>query len=186
MSNMSFKASILFLLIILLIPSVAALNAVPAYTSTCIDSSILEKVANITDRQDGTKILDSVQNVTCPYGCDQDRDICWKWPANALSGEYFILFEMIALITMFFAIWRTEATPNDVKVFDVFAPLIAMILFSLLALQGNNVIDLTTGEGIPMVMIVWLDYGLALLMLLFFFFNIFKFARSVTDEGSKL
>ena len=186
MSRMSFKASILFLLIILLIPSAAALNAVPAYTTTCLDSSILEKVANITDRQDGSKILDSVQNITCPYGCDQDRDICWKWPANALSGEYFILFEIIALITMFFAIWRTEITDKEVKVFDVFAPLIAMILFYLLALQGNNVIDLTTGEGIPMIMVVWFDFGLAGLMLAFFFFNVFKFARSVIDEGSKL
>ncbi len=186
MLSMNPKISVMVLFILLLIPVTSALDAVPAYSTTCINSSHIQKIANITDRQDGSKILDSSQDVACPYGCDQDRDICHKWPANALSGEYFIIFQIIALLLMFIVLWRIDLTSDEVKVFDVAVTVISMVLFTLLALQGNNVIDLSTGEGIPMIMVVWLDFGLSLLMLMLFFFNVFKFARAVTDEGSKI
>ena len=186
MINMGLKMVIPIIFILLFIPSALALNAVPAYNTSCIDSIHIQKIANITDRQDSSKILDSVQTVACPYGCDQNRNICWKWPANALSGEYFIIFELIAVFLMFFSLWRLDVTEKDIKIFDIVIPIFAFILFTLLALQGNNVIDLTTGEGIPMTMVVWLNYGLGLLMLIFFFFSLFKFARAVTEQGSGL
>lgn len=156
-----------------------ALEAVPAWNTTCADSSVLDKSADIY-------LNDSLyrfnQSLPCPYGCDTGRGICRKWPHGAIPGEYYMLFEIVALAILFVGIFRLDIEERDVKIFDVVISLFAVILFSLLALQGNNVIDTSTGEAMQVVFVVYFNMGFALFSLIPFFWFLFKFIRSVVEQ----
>lgn len=166
------------LLLLLLIPSINALEAVPDWETTCTNSTHIFKKADIYLNN---ILYDSNSTLRCPYGCDQKRDVCWKWPGDALPGEYYMLFEIVALGMLFLGLWRIDDNKEDVKTFDVVIPILSAILFFTLALQGNNVIDIATGESVIITMVVWFNYGMGAFSLMWFFVSLLKFvAKEVT------
>ena len=76
---------------------------------------------------------------------------------------------------LFFVLFRIDINEEDVKVLDVVAPIFMLVLFSMLALQGNNVIDTTTGEAVQLIFVVWINYGMMVFALIPSFLNVFKF-----------
>jgi hypothetical protein len=186
MSSMEIKLLVISLFIIAFIPSVSSLDEVATWDTSCFNTTHQLKSGLILDDNAGGFILSSNQTVHCPYDCDQALGICNKWPGDAISGEYFMLFEIIAVIVMFLTIFRLDTEPKDIMIMDVFLPLLGFILFAVLAIQGNNVIDMSTGEAIPIIMVVYFNTGVGFVMLMAFFFDIFKFARHVTEEGGKI
>jgi len=151
-----------------------AISETPGWSTTCYNTTHLLKTANITDTTDGSCILCAKQIVKCNYGCDTMKNICWKWPANAIPGEYFLLFEVLAVVLFGYSAFRIDSPSSDTGLFEIITSVLAMILFLTLSLQGNNVIDTTTGEGVSIVMVVWINYALAGLSLIFTFLNVFK------------
>jgi hypothetical protein len=160
--------------------SVGALAEVPGWDTECHNTTHLNKTADID--LNGTLYDFSQDTVRCPYGCDTGRNICRKWPEGAIPGEYYMLFEIIALAILFIGIYRLDINERDVKIFDVVISLFAVILFSILALQGNNVIDTSTGEAMQVILVVYLNMGFALFSLIPFFWFLFKFVRSVVEQ----
>lgn len=172
-------AVFLFLSLLAFSINVDALEAVPGWNATCVDSSTLLKRADIYLND---TLYPFNQSLDCPYGCDTGRNICRKWPQGAIPGEYYMLFEIVALAILFVGIFRLDIEERDVKIFDVVISLFAVILFSLLALQGNNVIDASTGEAMQVVFVVYFNMGFALFSLIPFFWFLFKFIRSVVEQ----
>lgn len=170
------------LLFLAAIPTAMSLDNTPGASYYCINSSyLMEKIGWVDSSGACVNCLD--QPLKCNYGCDQGRNVCNKWPYGALPAEHFIIIELVTLGLLMFIIYRLDVGEDDVKIFDVVAPLIALIMFLMLALQGNNVIDSTSGEDIQLVFFVWLDYGLAMFMLIPFFFSVFKFTKGVVASG---
>lgn len=132
---------------------------------------------------DGTIILPANITIMCNYGCDTSRDICHKWPGDAIPAEHFLLFEIFAIVIITLVIFRLDTPTREVKIFDIFVSLLAFILFATLGLQAYNVIDLATGEAVPVNLVVAFNYGMAFFALIPFFFNLFKFIRSVIEES---
>ena len=163
----------------LLFPLTSALDAVPGWQATCVDETTLLKIADV--RFNNT-LYNFNQTVDCQYGCDEGRDICHKWPSDALPGEYFLTLEIFVLGLFLLIIFRLDENEEDIKIFDIILPMFCFILFVLLALQGNNVIDMSTGEAVRLVLVVYLDYGLGTLCLVPFFFNIFKFVKQGVER----
>jgi len=158
---------------------VNALPAVPGWESYCSNSTDLLKVAHIYFNN---SLYDFNQSVACPYGCDTGRDICRKWPGDALPGEYFILFEIVAMGLLMLTLYRIDIHEGETRAFDVIFPLVGFIFFVVLALQGNNVIDMSTGEAVPITMLVWYNFGFSTICLAAFFFSVFKFIRNAVSE----
>jgi len=167
------KTLLVFSLFFLSLPfAVSALEAVPGWTPACINSTHLLKSADIYFNN---TLYEWNQTIACPYGCDTYRDVCWKWPGEAVPGEYYLLFEALLIGLLIIIIYRLDINEGDVRVFDVVMPLMAAILSYILALQGNNVIDTTTGEAMRVIMVVWFNYGMSVLCLIPFFLMLFKF-----------
>ncbi len=184
MDSMAMKILLVpVLFILLLIPNTSALEAVPAWQSECLNNTHVLKVGDILDINDGTSILSVNMTIQCNYGCNTERDICNKWPLGALPGEYFMLFEIVGLAMLFTIIFRLHEEVDDTRPFDVILSVMSFIVFLLLALQGNNVIDISTGEAVQITMAVWLNYGFSVLSLAFVFYNMFKFAHGTIKEG---
>ena len=181
MLNMKIILGFLFVALFLFITPANALEAIPEWQTSCINNTHLLKESNT--------ILSGVaypsnQTVNCPYGCDTARNICRKWPGDALPGEYYMLFQILAFSIFLIMLFRIDVGDNDVQIFDVIIPIFAAILFFSLAIQGINVIDISTGEAVVLVFPIYLDYGIGSLCIVFFFFNLFKFIKGVVTNES--
>jgi len=163
------QTSFIFLLFII---GVSALEPVPSWETTCLNSTHIRKSAVITA---GTETLNLTQEIKCAYGCNEGHDVCWRWPGDAIPGEYLMMFEAVALLILFVGLYRIDSHMSNVKIFDVAISLLAVILFFVLALQANNVIDTTTGEGVRIIFVVWFNYGMGVFSLIPFFVAMFKF-----------
>ena len=150
----------------------SALEAVPGWEPSCINGTHILKKADIY--LNGT-LYDFNQTITCPYGCDTGRDVCWKWPGEAIPGEYYLLFEAFVIVLLLIMIYRLDLNKDDIQIFDVVIPVLASGLFFAMALQGNNVIDSATGEAVRIIFVVWFNYGMGVFCLIPFFFALFKF-----------
>jgi hypothetical protein len=166
-------------------PSVSALEAVPGWESKCFNTTHIQKVANITDISDGSSILDAEMFVECNYGCDTQRNICHKWPGDAIPSEHFLLFQIVAFGLLFLVLFRIDTPTKEIKVFDLATSILVFILFATLGLQGYNVIDMSTGEAVPVNLVVAFDYGMSFFSLILFFFLLFKFVKSTIQIGDK-
>lgn len=170
----------IFLFLILLVPvGVSALEEVPGWQATCTNTTYLFKQANIYFNN---TLYPFNQTVLCQYGCDTGRNICNRWLGNPMPGEYFMLFQIIALAMFFIILYRLDVNENDVRIFDVALATMAVFMFFLLALQGNSVIDMSTGEDIQIIFIVYINMGLGMLSLIPFFFMLFKYIRGVVEQ----
>ena len=177
------KALLLALIVLspLVIPSCAALDPIPGIETNCTNSTHLTEIINWRNGT-GSVTISMLSYARCKFGCDQSRDICYKYPYGALPGEYYLVMEIMALLLLMIVLYRLDVSADDTKLFDVVSPVICVILFATLALQGNNVIS-SGGDDMNLIMFVWLDYGLAMFSLVPFFFSLFKFIRGVVDYG---
>lgn len=174
------SALFLFLLLLVTPIGVSALEEVPGWDTGCHNSTHLNKTADIELNR--TLYDFSQVPVRCPYGCDTGLGVCRKWPIGAIPSEYYMLFEVVALGMLFVGIFRLDTNERDVKIFDVVISLFAVILFSILALQGNSVINASTGEAMQIIMVVYFNMGIAMFSLIPFFWFLFKFVRSVVEQ----
>lgn len=180
MTNMKkISTTIVVLFFLSFLPVSTALEAIPGWQATCANSTHIYKEARIYFND---TLYEFNQTIQCQYGCDTDRDICWKWPGNALPSEYFLLFQVVVLGIFFVVVFRLDTNTEDIKIFDVVLPVLLVTLFFSLSLQGNNIIDMATGEAVQVIFVVWLDFGLGIISLLFFFLNLFKFAKEEVSE----
>ena len=169
---MIMRFALVALFVLCLLPSASALEPVPGWNSTCVDSNTLLKRADIYLND---TLYAFNQSITCNYGCDTQRDVCWKWPGQAIPGEYYLTFIIFALVLLVMSLLRLDTKKNDIKPSDLAFALIAMGLFFILALQGNNVIDMSTGEAVQIPMLVQYCFGFGGLSIVIFVFNFFKF-----------
>jgi hypothetical protein len=171
------KRTILFFLIasFFVIPTAQALEPVPGWNSTCVDSTTLLKRADIYLND---TLYAFNQTISCNYGCDTGRDICNRWPGDAIPSEYYLLFEIMTLGMFFVVIYRLDVHVDKTRIFDVAIATLMMVMFFILALQGNNVIDATTGEAVQIHLVVWFNYGMGVFSLLPFFLAMFKYIHS--------
>jgi hypothetical protein len=170
-------------MVLLLLPITSALEAIPSWSPSCFNSTHIYLVneLNVTNST-GTEEYTFESIRLCPYGCDSERSVCWKWPGNAIPGEYYFLFVVFGLILLGVGLFRLGVKPEDMQPFDLVLSLLAAGLFGILALQGNNVIDMSTGEAVQVIMLVWYSFGFAGISLGVFVFNVFKFlGREVKD-----
>jgi hypothetical protein len=167
---------------LLIVTSTGAMDAAPVAEFKCFNASHVQRVINITNST-GSDLLYAQSLIECNYGCDTMRDVCYKWPYGAIPGEYYLLLEIFALGALMVSLYRIDTTMSKTKVFDVVLPLFMFIIFSLLALQGNNVIDSQSGESVEIVFMVWLNYGLGVFSLIPFFFSVFKFMKGAVGAG---
>lgn len=174
---------IAMLALFLLISSVSGMEASPATEVKCYNATYLQQVINYTDSA-GESAAYLTSLIECNYGCDQSRDVCYRWPYGALPSEYYMMLEVFALAALLITMYRLDTDAGSVRMFDVVLPLFMFIMFMLLALQGNNVIDSQSGDSGELVFLVWLNYGLGVFSLVPFFFSVFKFIRGVLDAGS--
>jgi hypothetical protein len=180
------KTLILLMLAVMVLPGVSASQEVPAWETSCINSTHLLKTISLMNATDGSYLIDANSTVMCSYGCDTRRNVCMRWPGDSIPGEYYMLFEGTALGLFLFMIYRFDTSKGDMRTYDVLIPVMAIMLFLILSLQGNSVIDMSTGEWVPVTMVVYFDYGFALLSIALFFYNMFKYAGAVAEEGGKL
>lgn len=162
-------------IIVSTIPGAQALDEFPGESGACINTTHLRQNIEWKNDSGGDCIICASNVVSCPYGCDLVKQSCNKWPGNAMPGEYFLLFEAIALGLVLFILYRMDVPQGSIRAFDVFLPVLTIILLSSLSLQGNNVIDMTSGEAMQLTMVVWFDYGFMVILLIPFFLNLFKY-----------
>lgn len=174
-------AGIIIMFIFLILPHVDALSPTPSWETSCANSTYIEKVAKY--QYNGT-FYNFTTTLKCNYGCDTERNICWQWPAYAIPGEYYFLFEVFGLVLLMFILYRLDVNQEEIRIFDVVIPVMLVMIFSVLALQGNNVIDMTTGEGVRIIFLVWFNFGLAVFSLIPFFFSLFKYIHSAVEGGA--
>lgn len=173
------RAVIVPIFFLLLLPFASALEPIPNWQSSCFNATTLIKEADIYYNN---TIYEFNQTVACPYGCDTYRNVCWKWPGQAIPGEYYMLFTVFGLVLLGAGIFRLDIKPKEIMPADLVFALMCMGLFFVLALQGNNVIDMTTGEAVQIPMLVWYSYGFAGLSVAIFIFNLFKLISREVEE----
>ena len=172
--------------LLLSIASAGAMPTVPDYTTACYNSTDVVKSARILNTSDSACIICSTQITKCTYGCNSNIGICNQWPGQPMPMEYMIIFEVSGLAIFFLILFRADVTAKEVSIADIGINLMAIWLLFSLALQANNVIEFTTGEAVQIVMMVWINYGLAILSVVFFFFNMWKFVGASIKAGRKL
>lgn len=152
-----------------------ALEPIPDWNSNCINSTHLFKTFDLSFNN---TVYGFNQTVICQFGCDTSKNICWKWPENAMPGEYYMLFQITAIMMLIVMLYRIDIRKEEIKIFDLILPIISMILFFSLALQGGNVIDMSTGEAVQLIFVIWFDYGMGTFSLIPFFMSLFKYIYS--------
>lgn len=165
---------------LLLVSVSSALTPVPGWETQCLNTTHIFKSASI-QYNDGTTSFNNNFNQTlqCPFGCDTRKDVCHKWPGDAIPSEYYFLFLVFALLMFSFMVFRLGVKQKEIQPYDLIFSLIALGMFIILALQGNNVIDASTGEAVQITMVVWYCFGFAGLSVAVFFFNLYK----LMDKG---
>jgi len=164
-----------FIAFFLTLTNASAASTVPDWSTSCYNSTHVYKHKTVY-YQNSTSVTKHSWNDTarCPFMCDSTLGVCRQWPANALPGEYFFLLEVIAIILFIIGIWRLDVSDSEMRLFDLLFPILSFILFLTLSIQGNNIIDMTTGTWVRPVFVIWLNYGFALMSLLFTFVALFK------------
>lgn len=176
---MLMRTALAALFVLCLLPTAQALEPVPGWNSTCVDSSTLLKRADIYLND---TLYAFNQTISCNYGCDTQRDVCWKWPGQAIPGEYYLTFIVFGMVLLAMNLFRLNINKKDIQPSDLAFGLIAMGLFFILALQGNNVIDMSTGEAVQIPMLVQYCFGFGGLSIAIFVFNFFKFLQKEVEE----
>ncbi len=181
---MKAHTALIVLLFLALIPYAAALDPVPAWDTSCVNESYIQKTAMIQNRTGGDFLLDAGYAIPCTYGCNTNIGICHMWPENAIPSEYYMIMFIFGIAILSLSIFRLGVKSKEISPADIIFSLLASGLFFILSLQGNNVIDPATGEAVQIIMVVWYCIGFAWLSVAIMVFNLFKFLqREVEDNG---